>query len=133
MGARVPWHGSLSPETGAGSKTGYVGDTKRPHAVKFEKLRSMPDQMYYSVKDVRTKDDAQITVHLMLFYELASIEKMLDSTNDPIGDFINAASADVMTFGAAHTYESFLQETSTLPGLRPSRSCPSGWSRRGTS
>ena len=111
------WHGSFPNGTGidgTGSKTGYLGDTKRPHAVKFEKLRSMPDQMYYSVKDVRTKDDAQITVHLMLFYELASIEKMLDSTNDPIGDFINAASADVMTFGAAHTYESFLQETSTL-------------------
>merc|ERR1712224_1029952 len=82
------------------------------------KLRSMPDQMYYSVKDVRTKDDAQITVHLMLFYELASIEKMLDSTNDPIGDFINATSADVMTFGAGNTYEALLQRTAQLSDIQ---------------
>ena len=54
----------------------------------------MPDSMYLSVRDVRTVDDASLTVHLMLFYELQSIETMLDSTNDMIGDFINAASAD---------------------------------------
>ena len=36
-----------------------------------------------SVRDVRTIDDAKLTVHLMLFYEMQSIETMLDSTNDP--------------------------------------------------
>merc|ERR1719359_985817 len=54
---------------------------------------------------------------LMIFYELESIEQMLDSTNDPIGDFTNAASADVMTFGAANTYESLLQRTASLSEL----------------
>eukprot|EP00966_Prymnesium_polylepis_P311875 7206373-Prymnesium_polylepis.1 len=39
---------------------------------------------------------------------------MLNATNDPIGDFLNALSADVMTFGAANTYESMLQRTTTL-------------------
>ena len=39
-------------------------------------------QMYYTVRDVRTSDDAHLTVHLMLFYELQSIDAMLDSTND---------------------------------------------------
>ena len=29
---------------------------------------------------------------------------MLDSTNDPIGDFYNAVAADVMTFGASQVY-----------------------------
>merc|ERR1712094_27637 len=53
----------------------------------------------------------------MIFYELCDIERMLDSTNDPIGDFINTASADVMTFGAGNTYESFLQKTSCLSEL----------------
>merc|ERR1719453_2224998 len=46
-----------------------------------------------------------------MFYELLSIETMLDSTNDMIGDFVNAASADVMTFASRLTYETFLQET----------------------
>merc|ERR1719421_241298 len=39
---------------------------------------------------------------------------MLDSTNDMIGDFVNAASADVMTFASRLTYETFLQETVEL-------------------
>jgi hypothetical protein len=70
--------------------------------------------MYLSVRDVRTVDDANITVHLMLFYELKSIETMLDQTNDMIGDFVNAASADVMTFASRLTYETFLSETAEL-------------------
>jgi len=70
--------------------------------------------MYCSVRDVRTSDDAQLTVQLMLFYEMVCIEKMLDATNDPIGDFVNAASADVMTFGASHTYERFMEQASKL-------------------
>merc|ERR1719393_1003590 len=50
----------------------------------------------------------------MLFYELKSIETMLDSTNDLIGDLVNAASADVMTFASRLSYEQFLQETVEL-------------------
>lgn len=113
------WHGSASGTSPGktGSKTGSPGDEKIPHALSFQKLRCMPDQMYYSVKDVRTTDDAQITVHLMLFYELKHIDQMLESTNDPIGDFINAAAADVMTFGSANTYESLLQRTGALSEL----------------
>merc|ERR1719486_645973 len=39
---------------------------------------------------------------------------MLDSTNDMIGDFVNAASAGVMTLASRLTYESFLQQTAEL-------------------
>lgn len=106
------WHGSI--HEGKGSKTGTLGDQKQPHAINFEKLRCISDQMYLSVRDVRTSDDAKLTVHLMIFYELLNIEKMLDNTNDPIGDFVNAASADVMTFGAANTYEGLMERTSLL-------------------
>ena len=38
-------------------------------------------------------------------------------SNDPIGDFINATSADVMTFGAGNTYESLLKNTAQLSDL----------------
>jgi len=106
------WHGSV--RDGKGSKTGYVGDTKVPHALNFQVLRCMPDQMYLTVRDVRTVDDANLTVHLMLFYELKSIEKMLDSTNDMIGDFVNSTSADVMTFASRLSYETLLSETAEL-------------------
>merc|ERR1719355_166352 len=107
------WHGAIKSD-GKGSKTGYCGDVKIPHALNFQVLRCMPDSMYLSVRDVRTVDDANITVHLMLFYELKSIETMLDQTNDMIGDFVNAASADIMTFASRLTYETFLQETAEL-------------------
>jgi len=106
------WHGSI--KDGKGSKTGYAGDVKVPHALNFTVIRCMPDNMYLTVRDVRSVDDANLTVHLMLFYELRSIETMLDSTNDMIGDFVNAASADVMTFASRLTYEQFLQETVEL-------------------
>jgi len=107
------WHGTKTKD-GKGSKTGWAGDEKTPHALSFQVLRCMPDNMYYSVRDVRTHDDALITVHLMLFYELRDIETMLDGTNDLLGDFINAASADVMTFAASRTYERFLEDTAML-------------------
>lgn len=107
------WHGSLKAD-GTGSKTGFVGDTKVPHALNFQVIRCMPDSMYLSVREVRTVDDASLTVHLMLFYELQSIDTMLDSTNDMIGDFVNAASADVMTFASRLSYEAFLQKTADL-------------------
>jgi len=106
------WHGSL--KDGKGSKTGYAGDVKVPHALKFQIVRCMPDQMYLSVREVRTTDDASLRVDIMIFYELKSIETMIDSTNDMIGDFINAASADVMTFASQLTYEAFLQQTNRL-------------------
>merc|ERR1719409_2276285 len=42
---------------------------------------------------------------------------MLDTSNDPMGDFINAASADTVSFGAANTYESFHQNSAALSEL----------------
>jgi len=48
------------------------------------------------VSDVRTSDDAQIVVKLMVFFEIKDIEKMLDSTQDPIADVINSVCADVI-------------------------------------
>ena len=75
---RFSWHGSKI--NGKGSKTGYAGDTKVPHALNFQVVRCMPDQIYLSIRDVRTTDDANLRVDVMIFYELKSIEMMLDST-----------------------------------------------------
>lgn len=110
------WHGSLGGD-GKGSKTGTIDDRKVPHAVNFSKLRCMPDHLYYTVRDVRTTDDALLSIHLMVFYELCDIEAMLDGTNDPIGDFINATSADVISFGAKNTYSSLLKTASHLNSI----------------
>jgi hypothetical protein len=59
-----------------------------PGAKKFQKLRLIPDQFYYNITDVRTSDDALITVKLMIFFELMNVETMLNNTRDPIADFV---------------------------------------------
>ena len=98
------WHG-----TDRKNKT-----RKIPGGLTFNKLRVIPDQFYFNVQDVRTKDDALLTVKLMIFFELTDIEVMLNSTTDPIGDFINATTADVIAFAATLSYEDFMENTSLL-------------------
>ena len=41
-----------------------------------------------SLQGVRTADDASLTVKVMVFFQITNLELMLNSTHDPIGDFI---------------------------------------------
>lgn len=107
------WHGTEVAK-GTGS---MMLHRKVPHALRFSKLRVIPDQLYFDVEDVRTADDALLVVKLMLFFELADIDVMLDQTHDPIADFTNAVSADIVDFVAAHTFERFKEKTEKLNEL----------------
>jgi hypothetical protein len=88
-----------------------------PNALVFQKLWFLPDQMYHDVPDVRTADDAVLTIRLMLFFELVDLQRMLDSTHDPIGDFVNAATSDVIDFTGKHDFEAFKRNTEKLNEL----------------
>jgi hypothetical protein len=99
------------------SRGGSRGAAKEAHGLVFQKLWLMPDQMYHNLPDVRTADDAVLTIFLMIFFELVDIERMLDSTHDPIGDFVNAATSDVVDFTGKHDFESFKRHTSRLNDL----------------
>jgi hypothetical protein len=99
------------------SKGGSKGVVKVPNGLVFQKLWLMPDQMYHDVTDVRTADDAVLTIRLMIFFELVDIDRMLDATHDPIGDFVNAASSDVVDFTGRHDFESFKHNTDRLNEL----------------
>jgi hypothetical protein len=100
-----------------GSDGGSQGVKKVAKGLVFQKLWLMPDQMYHDVPDVRTADDAVLTVRLMMFFELIDIERMLDATHDPVGDFVNAATSDVVDFIGRRTFEQFKQETGKLNEL----------------
>lgn len=100
-----------------GSKGGGTGYTKVPGGLVFQKLWLMPDQMYHDVDDVRTADDVVLTIRLMIFFELADVEKMLQETHDPIGDFINAASSDVLDLVSRYTFDEFKTKTEQLNKL----------------
>jgi hypothetical protein len=99
------------------SHGGHLGVEKVPKGLVFQKLWLMPDQMYHDVPDVRTADDAVLTIKLMMFFELTDIERMLEATHDPIGDFINAATSDVVDFCGHRTFEEFKKDTGKLNEL----------------
>lgn len=99
------------------SKGGHLGVEKKPNSLVFQKLWLMPDQMYHDVPDVRTADNAVLTIRLMVFFELTDVDRMLDATHDPIGDFVNAATADIVEFTGKHDFESFKQNTDRLNDL----------------
>jgi len=88
--------------------------TKKPDALKFTKLRTAPGKMYYDVESVRTKDNALITVKLMIFFNYDNIERMLDNTSDPFGDLINAVTADIIEWCAPKKFDEFLAATEQL-------------------
>ncbi|XP_070539342.1 uncharacterized protein [Ptychodera flava] len=115
------WHGS-ERLTHGDRRERHPDDPDRkfrkvPNALQFTKLWIIPDQFYFNVDDVRTKDEALITVKLMIFYELEDIEIMLANTEDPIADFINGLSADVVVFAAQLTYEEFMEQAERLNDL----------------
>jgi len=103
------WHGHDSS----------AGDIarKKSHGLKFEKLMLAPGSTYYDVENVRTADDALLTVRLMIFFQLQSVETMLDATNDPIADIINSVSSDVISFCSARSFEQFKETSEQLNSL----------------
>jgi hypothetical protein len=115
-----PANDTLTKATSTGNANLYEPlHTKTPNALRFQKLRTTPAQLYYDVVAVRTKDDALIRVRLMIFYHLdgGNVEKLIDRTSDPIADLINAVSADVISFASARTFETFKEESNQLNSL----------------
>jgi hypothetical protein len=90
---------------------------KIPGGLNFTKLRTIPDKFYYNVSEVRTSDDTLLVLKFMIFFELKDLETMLDQTHDPIGDFINSVTADIIAYAATLPYEIFIEKTSVLNQL----------------
>src|SRR5262249_6422799 len=53
--------------------------------------------------------------------ELIDIGRMLETTHDPIGDFVNAATSDVVDFTGRHDFDSFKKNTDKLNELETYR------------
>jgi regulator of protease activity HflC (stomatin/prohibitin superfamily) len=114
-----------------GSRGGSQGVKKVAKGLTFQKLWLMPDQMYHDVPDVRTADDAVLTVRLMIFFELIDIERMLEATHDPIGDFVNAATSDAVDFVGRRKFEEFKQDTGKLNEIETYRQLTARASQNG--
>lgn len=118
------WHGSTSNDP-------ELNGRKTKGATKFQKLRVCPEQTYFDVEGVRTRDDALVTVKVMIFYRLKDIDTMLRETHDPPGDFINALSSDVVEFVASKSFDEFKTSTERLNELSVYKQLTSGASRIG--
>lgn len=101
------WHGRVQ-EDKAKYKAGLL---------KFQKIRTLPSTLYYNVSECRTSDDAELEIKLMIFYHMNSLQQMLDTTHDPIGEILNGVCADVIRFSSDNTFLSFVQRTSELNDL----------------
>jgi len=86
-------------------------------SLKFTKMRVCPEQTYFDVEGVRTKDDALVSVKVMIFYRLKDLDVMLKETHDPIADFINSVTSDVIDFVAGKSFEEFKAATEQLNNL----------------
>lgn len=84
------------------------------NALIFKKLKLLPNQMFYNIKNVRTRDDTLLTIQLAIFFQLENIEKMLDNTSDVIADFMNGAAADITDFIASVEFSGFKKNISKL-------------------
>lgn len=104
------WHGSLSNDPDQNGR-------KVKGAMKFTKLRVCPEQSYFDVEGVRTRDDALVTIKVMIFYRLQDIDTMLRETHDPTADFMNSVSSDVVEFVAGKSFEEFKGATDQLNDL----------------
>ena len=88
-----------------------------PKAQNFTILKLIPTSFYYNVSDVRTADDALVAIKVMIFYEIVDLEKMLDTTEDPVADMVNAACSDIVSFVSSLDYCSFVENVSKLSDL----------------
>lgn len=70
-------------------------------------MRCVPNQLYFNVENVRTKDDAELTIKLMIFYKMEDINKLLDESHDPIADMINSVTSDIIDFVSKYRFEEF--------------------------
>lgn len=89
----------------------------RTGALRFTVLQNAPQKIYHKVERVRTKDNALLTVKLMIFFSYTNIEVMLNNTLDPFADIINATSADTIEFCVSKQFDEFLASADALNNL----------------
>lgn len=110
---RFEWHG-----TDAECLKSRGLNRKLAGGLKFTKLRLVPDQLYFDVEKVRTKDDALLVAKTMIFFRLVDVNKMIEATHDPISDLINSIAADIIALASQWTFEEFRANALSLNDLK---------------
>jgi hypothetical protein len=86
------------------------------HLCHFVIRTTLPLPCYFH-SQVRTKDDALLTVKTMVFFQLSDVNKMIEATHDPISDLINSISADIIANVSTLSFEEFRANANNLNDL----------------
>ncbi len=86
-------------------------DTEKvPWALTFEKLRLDDTQTYFSFP-VRTKDNVEIEIKLMIFYSISNLEKLVTENHDPLCEFYNKIQSEVTKEISRKNFDNFKEDT----------------------
>jgi hypothetical protein len=110
-----------NPDEDAATEDAATGAAKsalaKKEASKFSKLQLNSTSLHYTVKGVRAADEARLDVRLVGSCQLVDVNKMLDTSGDPIQDLLQALTADVFKFGGKYPLEVFLEKSPELSNL----------------
>lgn len=106
------WHGEVP--AGKAGNTAAKGTNIRPMASTCSLLNLRERSMAVKVKDVRTKDDCNISILVIMHFVIRDVERMLRTTRDPIGDLVNAVCSDVISIVATQTFSEFIAQSHLL-------------------
>ena len=83
----------------------------------FSRLPGTPGNVYIDVSNVRTADDALLTLNYLMVFQLLDIPQMLAETDDPISAFTTSLCSDVLAFSSRLTLDGFKEFTPKLSAL----------------
>ena len=85
---------------------------------RFNVLKTLPDQVEVTIPRLRSFDNAEVSMDVMVFMQLVDVEKLLNSTHDPVTDLKVSITADLTEFVSKCTLDQLKERTHELNDLK---------------
>ena len=85
---------------------------------RFSILKTLPDQVEVTIPRLRSFDNAEVSMDVMVFMQLVDVEKLLNSTHDPVTDLKVSITADLTEFVSKCTLDQLKERTHELNDLK---------------
>merc|ERR1711998_803268 len=83
----------------------------------FNVLKTLPDQFEVTIPRLRSFDNAEVSMDVMVFMQLVDVEKLLNATHDPLTDLRVSMTADLIEFVSKCTLDQLRERTHELNDL----------------
>merc|ERR1711939_665748 len=84
----------------------------------FNVLKTLPDQFEVTIPRLRSLDNAEVSMNVMVFMQLVDVQKLLNSTHDPVTDLKVSITADLTEFVSKCTLDQLKERTHELSDLK---------------